>query len=245
MNVNENYKCINGFILKMIAILTMLTDHIGAVLFPGQMLFRYIGRIAFPIFIFLLVEGFLHTRNIRKYELRLFLFALISEIPFDLAFDGVLVQPDSQNVFVTLFLGLLMLDFMQQAQARISMTAKKAQKIVIEVLILLVFMIIANLLETDYSAGGILLIWVFYRLRGKNLQITVLMWVITGFFFGAIEWFCLIAMVPIALYNGERGFSNGRIYSGQATGAAAVFVKWAFYLFYPVHLLILHFISVL
>ena len=82
-NTEKNFG-LDGFVLKSIAMIAMLIDHIGAVLFPQYIGMRIIGRIAFPIYCFLLVEGAMHTSNIRKYELRLFLFALVSELPFDL-----------------------------------------------------------------------------------------------------------------------------------------------------------------
>ena len=126
--MNKNYKCINSFILKMIAIITMVIDHVGAVLFPMNMMFRYIGRISFPLFVFLLVEGSIHTSKIRKYELRMFLFALISEIPFDLAFSNEIVDIHSQNVFWTLTVGLVMLYLIQNGAAYVkSQKGKKLQ----------------------------------------------------------------------------------------------------------------------
>ena len=100
---------LDSFQLKWIAIITMLIDHVGAIFFPGNLVFRYVGRIAFPIFCFQLVEGFFHTRNIEKYMLRLGIFAIISEIPYDLAFRGNILDFEHQNVFFTLFLGILML----------------------------------------------------------------------------------------------------------------------------------------
>ncbi len=100
---------INSFQLKWIAVITMIIDHTGAVLFPDNMVFRYIGRIAFPIFCFLLVEGFFHTRDVRKYMLRLGLFALISEIPYDLAFRDTVLEFEHQNVFFALLLGVVMI----------------------------------------------------------------------------------------------------------------------------------------
>ncbi len=131
-------KGIAGSTLKLIAMFSMLMDHIGAILLDRIMIqhgamevidqqtfevfleanagvyytyqiLRFVGRIAFPIFCFLLVQGFLHTRNLKKYLSRLFLFALISEIPFDLALPGRLFAWEYQNVYFTLFLGVLAL----------------------------------------------------------------------------------------------------------------------------------------
>ena len=103
---------LNSFWLKMIAITTMLIDHVGAVLLPQYPILRIIGRIAFPIFCFLLVEGFMHTHDVIRYMTRIGLFALISEIPFDLLFYGRILDGTHQNVFFTLFIGLVMLYYL-------------------------------------------------------------------------------------------------------------------------------------
>lgn len=114
-------KGLSGSALKIIAIVTMLIDHIAATviirilkfggyndgLYQLYRVMRNIGRIAFPIFCFLLVEGFMHTRDREKYALRLGCFAAVSEIPFDLAFNGKVLEVGYQNVFFTLLLGLL------------------------------------------------------------------------------------------------------------------------------------------
>ena len=104
-------KGLNSFQLKCIAIVTMLIDHIGAIIFPTQMGFRIIGRFSFPIFCFLLVEGFHHTKDVKKYMIRLGIFALISEIPYDLAFRNVFLEFERQNVFFTLLLGASFFSF--------------------------------------------------------------------------------------------------------------------------------------
>ena len=95
--------------LKIIAIVSMITDHVGFVFFPHELIFRYIGRIAFPIYCFLLTEGFFHTRSIYRYLARMGLFAVLSEIPFNLGLYHVLIYRWNINVFFTLFLGLLVM----------------------------------------------------------------------------------------------------------------------------------------
>lgn len=117
-------KGITGSTLKMIAIITMFIDHTAAVIlermlymqrFSSQtaytvyIIMRLVGRLGFPIFCFLLIEGFCHTRNVKKYACRLFLFALLSEIPFDLGFRGSIFYRQYQNVFFTLLIGLIVL----------------------------------------------------------------------------------------------------------------------------------------
>ena len=244
--MNKTYKsvpfcaCINGFELKRIAVVTMLIDHIGCILFPNQMVFRYIGRIAFPIFVFLIVEGLFYTRSIRKYEIRLLIFAFISEIPFDLAFNDSVLEFQSQNVFLTLFLGLLMLDLITLAGKR--MESEKGHWV--GILILVIFVVAAALLKTDYGAGGILLFYCFYIFRNRLFPKYIGLFAISLLVFGPIECWSLLAVIPLLLYNGERGFCpEGKLYGANAKGTAAALIKILFYIFYPVHLLILHFIS--
>ena len=145
----QKYSRINGSTLKLIALISMLTDHTAAVIFPYlmikyevytldfsmdyasmalsqggagwlyilyQIMRRGIGRLAFPIYCFLLIEGFERTHSRAKYAFRLFLFALISEVPFDLAFHGYRVYLYYQNVFFTLLLGLLMMWAMKELE---------------------------------------------------------------------------------------------------------------------------------
>lgn len=247
------------FVLKLIAIITMLIDHIGAVLLRSNAdLYwpsRTIGRIAFPIFVFMLVEGFHHTSNIRKYLTRLGIFALISEIPFDIAlynyFSGRNFLSDlkasftdtdtlnlflknlvsHQNVFFTLFLGLFAIYCM-------SMIENKYKKEVFlsnlfNALVTIGFCIVAVLLRTDYDMKGILLIAAFYLFRGSKIMIAICLLIIIGTFYPSsngnvnIETFALLGLIPIAFYKGKKGKN----------------IKYFFYIFYPAHLLILWIIS--
>lgn len=235
--MNKNYKCINSFTLKMIAIITMVIDHVGAVLFPMNMTFRYIGRISFPLFVFLLVEGSIHTSKIRKYELRMFLFALISEIPFDLAFSNEIIDIHSQNVFWTLTIGLVMLDLIQNGASYVKLhKGKQVREVWIEgqpipmvwqFVVVAVCACVAQALQTDYGAGGILLIYFIWMAHDNVVIQAVAFAVIALLFFGAVELPGVIAFLPIFLYNGKKGPS----------------AKYVFYAFYPVHLFILHLIQ--
>lgn len=206
---------ISGFTLKWIAIITMMIDHVGAVLYPQNLWLREIGRISFPIFCFLLVEGALHTHNIRKYEIRLLLFALLSEFPYDLTFFGEAFM-GQQNVFFTLFLGVVMIDVMEHQKNSIYPLLGIAGTA-----------LLAEVASVDYGALGILFILCFYVLHERKILKQVVFSAVNLWDSGmGIQAYACLAAVPMLLYNGKRG---GRM-------------KYFFYLFYPVHLLILYLI---
>ncbi|TGY96857.1 hypothetical protein E5329_07635 [Petralouisia muris] len=206
---------LSGFALKWIAMLSMLADHTGAVLFPQYIQLRMIGRIAFPIYCFLLAEGAVHTRNIRKYEMRLLLFALMSEIPFDLAFSSGM-NFRHQNVFFTLFLGLVVVEQYQKNRDKLS-----------SFLIFVIVMLLAEFLNTDYGAAGVVFILIFYLLYqytlGKQAAFAAANFLM---YQGGIQAYAGFAVIPMLLYNGKRGPS----------------MKYLFYAFYPLHLLAIYFI---
>lgn len=222
---------LTGSSLKKIAIVTMLIDHIGACVFERGLLLvdeirndatlfemfrmtdrilRLIGRVSFPIFCFLLAEGFLHSHDRKKYALRLFLFALISEIPFDLAIRGRFFDPSYQNIFFTLLIGLL-------AMMLCDYFRMKTQPVA-QVLVLALALVLAWVLHTDYSYRGVLLIELLYIFRYDRMK-----QVVAGAVAFSWEATAPLAFIPVWFYNGERGKSG----------------KWFFYWFYPVHLLIL------
>ena len=230
--------------LKLIAAMAMLLDHFGAtVVYSAYMdavitgnpaaanrlvglyyCLRILGRIAFPIYCFQLVEGFHHTRDLKKYVKRLAVGLVLSEIPFDLAFSGGL-DWSSSSVMVTLLLGVLMMAGME--------TFRDWRKL----LAIPPFMFLAELLGSDYGGNGIALIAILYLTRGipheklwRTAAMTVLLWFgITVSVFGLeipLELFGLVSLVPIFLYDGRKVTKSK-------------WVQWAFYLFYPVHILLL------
>lgn len=213
--MKDNRFEISGFTLKCMAMVSMLIDHVGYVLFPQYLWLRMIGRLAFPIYCFLLVEGAMHTSDIRKYEIRLLIFALISEVPYDLAFSGM-IRWDEQNVFFTLLLGMIAIDLAQRSK-------KKLNTAIIFVLAVLA----AEFLKTDYGGAGIVFILCYYILYQK----TVLkqgVFVLENFLlygFG-VQMYASFAVLPMLLYHGKKGPS----------------MKYLFYVFYPAHLLILYLI---
>ena len=212
--MNQNRIGINGFTIKMIALSTMLIDHIGAVLVPQMISLRIIGRISFPLFVFLLVEGFIHTKDVRKYAIRLLIFALISEIPFDLAFFGKVVDFERQNIFFMLFLGILML----------ALIRRFSFQPFLQVLSVVGCVAAAFLFRVDYNGFGVLLVLAFWYFREKPWKRLLCFGVILGLGYGmGVELYGLLAYLPILFYNGRRGPS----------------AKYVFYIFYPAHLLIL------
>jgi len=221
----------NSFALKLIAIVTMLIDHMAVVLIPSDtilyIVMRGIGRLAFPLFVFLLVEGFFHTHDVKKYLIRLGAFALISEIPYDMSINHTIFETSQQNVFFTLFLGLLLITLLNKVERNYFNQAIK--KFVLTVVLILGIGTIAILLKTDYSYAGILLAVAFYQSRGNKLMLAAWLLMVSGFLLGGINILATLAIIPISLYNGEKGKN----------------VKYIFYIFYPAHLLILGLVNML
>jgi hypothetical protein len=219
----------NSYHLKLIAIITMLIDHTGAVLVPSNtmlnLIMRCIGRLSFPIFVFLLVEGFHHTKDVKKYLLRMGAFALISEIPFDLAFYGKVLEFNHQNIFFTLFLGLLCMYLMSIVEKKFNRNFLVMN--LLNALLTLMIGIIAYLMKTDYDYRGIILIVAFYLFRESKLLRGLSLLFVSGYLLRYISIFATVSIIPITFYNGQKGKS----------------IKYAFYIFYPAHLLILAFIN--
>ena len=199
-----------GFQLKLLGMLAMTADHIGAVFFPEIPLLRWIGRLAMPVLCFFIGEGLRHTRSPRRYLLRLTGFALLSELPFDLAFYGG-IEWGHQNVYFTLALGLLALWAIQSRGMEgwlLALTAALA----------------AELLGCDYGMYGVLLILLldrFHRARSEQLAAAALLNL--AFFGLQTQTLSLIALPLLWLYNGKRGRDDRRL----------------FYLYYPAHLCVL------
>lgn len=209
--------------LKLIACVTMLIDHIGYCLVPG-IACRLIGRIAFPIYCFLLVEGAYYTRNPKKYGLRLLIGALLSEIPFDLALFGG-INMTHQNAMMTMLMGYVMILCMERAGG------------FWKYVLLVPFYLAAQKLHPDYSGMGMAMIALFAWTRGirgeRLLQLVgmaVLCWgrfmVTIGTVRVPLEMFALLALIPISLYDGRKVTRSKT-------------VQWSFYLFYPAHLIVL------
>lgn len=220
------------FILKMIACITMFIDHATAIFVPMESVWylvgRGIGRLAFPIYCFLLVEGYYHTRSKKKYLLRLGIFAIVSEFFFDFAFWNVNHMRtfyDHQNVFFTLFIGLAVICIYDYLQ-------KKYQGRPWIFTTLGVFTIVggsalAILLRTDYTFIGIIIILVFYLFHYDRKRAMIAYLVTGGFLFGNLQLIALFDIPLLWLYNGKKGPS----------------AKYVFYAFYPVHLAILGIIA--
>lgn len=227
----------DGSTLKIIAVITMIMDHVGAFLFiyatplynqgaelvaNSEMWYqamRQVGRIAFPLFCFFLVEGFFHTRDSFLYLARLMCFALLSEIPFDLAVSGKVVSWQNQNVFFTLALGLgMMMVLKAVTNAQREKACLYPYINLFHALVIIAFVAVAGLIKCDYTGYGILLIGIFYYTKNRRIVACI-----AGYLSFLWEPFCLPAFLLIPFYNGKRGKQ----------------MKYLFYAFYPLHLLVI------
>lgn len=230
-----------SFILKVIAIITMLIDHVGNAYFKQATIMNLIGRFAFPIFAFQISEGYVHTKNLKKYFLRLFLFALISQIPFML-FNSLFTNNFKLNIFCTLLVGLLSIfiydkisncNFQLSKNKNVNLKLKQC----FSILIIIFLSILAEVCHFDYGFFGIAIIFLFYLFRSNKFEmvisfitVCIIKYAIDIILYGYNIFyilFCLFTILPIVficIYNGKQGKK----------------VKYLLYLFYPAHLLILY-----
>ncbi len=235
---------LNGFHLKLIAVCTMLIDHFAAIVFIRMIqqpmsfwgnwnteamiiaynVMRVIGRMAFPLYLFLLLEGLHYTKNRAKYAGRLALFAIISEIPFDMGFNYTVVEFTYNNVFLTLLIGFLVIWAADELFNR-WFADKTWLAAIISFVVTVVGAFLAELLSTDYGAAGIIAIFVFYLCYRKKQPLLGLAAavIVLALLSSNMEIFALLMLIPLYLYDGTRGKQN----------------KYFFYIFYPAHLLVL------
>lgn len=217
-----------AYTLKLIAIITMFLDHLGAIFFPQAQFLRMIGRLAFPIFAFFIAEGAFHTKSLEKYILRMLSFAVLTELIFDFAFNGIFFDWGHQNVMWTFALALCPIYIYQK------LSSEKQNGMIFWGLGL-VFMAIAYYMQTDYDAWGVLFVLNFYYFRkekGKQFLYAFLLCfyhgiaatVIYGMFHPLffLQSLAAVSLILLATYNGQKG-SN---------------LKYFFYWFYPGHLLL-------
>ena len=208
------WQVIDRSLLKWIAVCTMIIDHVGAVLFPQTLWLRVIGRIAFPIYAFCLAEGFVYTRDYRRYLGRLALLAVVSEVPFDLAFFGVPLEFTHQNIFFTLTLGLILLRAMDEHFGQPAYSVG----------IFLALGLVSEFLHLDYGMIGLLIIFSFYLIRVKRQTYTGWgLYVLANALGGIVQCGALLSILPLQMYN------------GRASGKKQRFFYWI----YPLHLLLL------
>ncbi len=237
---NQKYT-LSAAALHIMAMALMLCDHLWATVVPGNQWMTSIGRIAFPIFAFMAVEGYFHTHNLKHYLLRMLVFALISEIPFNLMYASQAFYPIHQNVIFTLLIGLLLIHLNEMA--------KKHEKTWLNMITgfssILLAVIFGILFFADYGVAGLLTILVFYFFRERKwynllFQIAFLYYInvnmlagqsftleLFGHTFEIIQQgFALIALIPIWLYQGRQGYHKK-------------WFQYFCYAFYPLHMLIL------
>lgn len=228
-------KCLSNFDLKLIAIITMTIDHIGVVFgTPFYNLLRAVGRLSFPIFAFLLTEGYVHTKSFSKYFLRLLVLAVISEIIYDYVFFGSFIYRGANNIFFTLALGLLTLFLLDKSKSLIKIYFKDKVDLFIilpitYLLIIVIMGLIGEFLNFSYGMLGILVISFFYLFK-DNFPLVVISVTLSTLILGeGIQYFSLFSLILIYFYNQKLGMK----------------CKLFFYLYYPLHILVLGFIKML
>jgi hypothetical protein len=236
---------ISASALHILAMAFMLMDHMWATVFPAQGWLTCVGRIAYPIFAFMIVEGYFHTHSFRRYLLRMLVFAVISEVPFDLMYDGSIFYPFHQNVLWTFLIALLCIRLMERIREKYSRWVYVIGCVGISFLGYL----LGTIGMVDYYGSGVLIVFVFYFFRKRKWycllgQIIVLsyidIWMLQGRYYPITiagwtfdfyqQSLALLALIFIWLYHGRQGYHSKGF-------------RYACYAFYPVHMLVLALLS--
>ena len=224
---------LSGSALKLIACISMLSDHLAKFWFyrftwanvvwfsvAGKSLsmlqiMQMFGRFAFPIFVFLLIEGFEHTGNRKKYGISLMVLAILSEIPFNLMSGNALLF-EKQNVMFTLLLGYLAMCSLEYFKG----------KPIINIVLLLVMFLVSRFMHADYQTAGFIFILLMYVLRKERVVQCIASPIILS-----MKLMVFLSLLLTCMYNGKRGFVK------------TPFLKYCFYAFYPVHMLLIYFLA--
>lgn len=232
-------------LLHIIAMIFMLFDHLWGTIIPGNNWLTCLGRISFPIFAFLIVEGYFHTKSIKKYVYRLLIFAILSEIPFNLIMGSRIFYPIHQNVLFSFLISIGLICLNEKAK----LTNKIWLQLFTGFITIMLGYIVGIISMVDFYHAGILTVLVFYFFRQRKLwsyigQFFCLLYINTEIlgglvyeinifgktYFWAQQGFAILALIPIWLYKGKQGYHNKTI-------------QYFYYLFYPLHLLLLFIIK--
>lgn len=227
--------------LHILAMGLMLCDHLWAMLFPAEEWLTCIGRIAFPIFAFMVAEGYSHTHNLRRYLFRMLLGALLAEIPFDLMYSSSIFYPFHQNVLWTFLLSLLLIALIEKIKSRFRPVAA----LLLSAAVTILGFVIGYIAMVDYYGIGILTVLMFHFFRKRSWKNCLCQFIclyilnvklLGGYYYDVQlfgfeievvqQGFALLALIPIWLYQGRQGIHNR-------------FCQYFCYAFYPVHMLLL------
>lgn len=229
-----------SFALHIMAMLFMLCDHLWGTVVPGNDWLTCVGRLAFPLFAFMIVEGYFHTKSIKKYVLRLLLFALISEIPFNLAMGSRFFYPIHQNVLWSFLISIGLIGWNEKVKKK-----QVWKRITVGILSVCVGYVAGLITFVDFYHAGVLTVLVFYFFKNRKLWCylgqAVCLWYINFEMLGGFSYevtlfgetrfierqgFAILALIPIWLYKGKQGYHSKTL-------------RYVYYAFYPIHLLIL------
>ncbi|MBO7357578.1 MAG: hypothetical protein J6U37_03530 [Lachnospiraceae bacterium] len=223
---------LNSNAIKFIALISMTIDHVGLMLFPDMMMLRYIGRLAFPIFAYMIAEGCFYTRNKKKHFLMIFGLGVLCQFVYYFALNSL-----NQGILIAFSLSVLTIysiDFAFIKREQYIRLLLPAGMLILDAFLCLYLPTLLPHTDyaVDYGIVGVLLPVLIYLGKEKvqKLAFTCLGIILLSLEMGPWEWYALLALIPLALYNGEKGKLN---------------TKYLFYVYYPLHLAVIYGLSLL